>query len=214
MQDKIITEDILAAGHFFFVGDRVRAENTDIKQVLTTFDQLLDVYVYVEGHPYLSATPAITQGTFTLTQRQPPAALKTTLTWAHRHIDVDQRHRELEQAVFDCLCAKHGKGAVFAEQDTGSGTKIDVVVRTTGGLWLYEIKTSSCIRTCIREGLAQLIEYAHWPPDIGATKLVIVGEPRTDSATRTYLEDLRSAYGLPIFYARLDFQSGRLGPEE
>ena len=49
---------------------------------------------------------------------------------------------------------------------------------------------------------------------IAATKLVVVGEPTVDDAARSYLETLRTEYGLPVYYAELDFESHTLGPEE
>lgn len=214
IQDKIITEDILTHGHFFFIGQRSHAEAINTDQVITVFDQLLDVYVAVESQSYLLATPTISPKEFTLTPRLPPHPTKITVSWAQRHIDVDQRHRELEQALFDCLCTQYGKETVFPEQDTGNGMKIDVVLQRNDGLWLYEIKTSTCVRSCIRDGLAQLMEYSFWPTALNALKLIVVGEPPTDAGARSYLATLRKRFALPVYYSRLDYDKKTLGPEE
>lgn len=214
IQDKIITEKMLAHGHFFFIGQRSPAATIDLDQVLTAFDQLLDVYIAVEGHAAPSATPAIPQETFVLTPREPPHPTKITVLWAQRHIDIDQRHRELELVLFEWLRCQHGQNAVFAEQPTGNGTTIDVVVKKESGLWLYEIKTSTCVRSCIRDGLAQLMEYSFWPHALNALKLIVVGEPHTDPGARQYLATLRERCGLPVYYSQLDYDKKTLGPEE
>ena len=102
----------------------------------------------------------------------------------------------------------------IAEQDTGHGTTIDVIVDKKEGLWFYEIKTSTCIRSCIREGLTQLMEYAFWSSGLTATKLIIVGEVGTDHAARKYLETLRTTFHIPVNYCRLDYARQKIGPEE
>jgi hypothetical protein len=112
------------------------------------------------------------------------------------------------------ICARHGKAVVFAEQDTGNGTKIDIAVEKSTGLWLYEIKTSTCIRTCIREGLAQLMEYAFWSQGLTAARLIIVGEAQTDAGAIHYLDTLRKRFGLPVYYSRLDYARRALCSEE
>jgi hypothetical protein len=112
------------------------------------------------------------------------------------------------------ICAQHGKAVVFPEQDTGNGTKIDIAVEKSTGLWLYEIKTSTCIRTCIREGLAQLMEYAFWSQGLTAARLIIVGEAQTDAGAIHYLDTLRKRFGLPVYYSRLDYARRTLGGEE
>jgi hypothetical protein len=40
---------------------------------------------------------------------------------------------------------------------------MDVVVRLGIRYWFYEIKTALSARACIREALAQLLEYSYWP---------------------------------------------------
>jgi len=63
----------------------------------------------------------------------------------------------------------------------GIGGRIDTVVSQDGGYWFYEIKTAMSARACIRDALAQLLEYAYWPGAREASRLIIVGEPELDA---------------------------------
>jgi hypothetical protein len=67
-----------------------------------------------------------------------------------------------------------------------------------------EIKTAMSARGCIREGLAQLLEYSFWPRAQVADKLVIVGEPALDEDSHKYLTTLRQRFSLPLEYQQFD----------
>lgn len=65
-------------------------------------------------------------------------------------------------------------------------------------------------RGCIREALAQLLEYSFWPGAQVAEKLVIVGEPALDSESKRYIGVLRKEFLLPIEYQQFDLASGTI----
>lgn len=103
----------------------------------------------------------------------------TTASLAARVLDVDLCHNELQLSLYDELTREHGKDSVATEWKTDAG-RVDVVVRHSHNrLWFYEIKTALSARACIREGLAQLLEYSYWPGAHEPEKLLIVGEPRS-----------------------------------
>ncbi len=81
-----------------------------------------------------------------------------------------------------------------------NGKFADIVVRTAGGLEIYEIKTSLIPRECVRQALGQLFEYGCWPGSDPLAQLWIVGPKDIDEMTSKYLRSLRSTYDLPLNY--------------
>ena len=96
------------------------------------------------------------------------------------------RENKLQRALYEKLCGRYGKNSVGTEVPTGTGGRIDVVVLRRGKNTYYEIKSDSCIRTCLRDAIGQLVEYAYWTPGNVAEKLIVVSEsPLTSEAGRT-----------------------------
>ena len=96
---------------------------------------------------------------------------------------------------------------------TGFGSQIDVVVKTDGGFDFYEIKVTYSVRLCIREALAQLLEYSYYPNNNNATRLIV---SRPNTITRegeSYLKHIRQCFGIPVFYQRYDSEQGALENE-
>jgi hypothetical protein len=120
-------------------------------------------------------------------------------------LDVQLRHNELQCALYEQLVERYGQENVATEQPS-NGVRIDVVLRNGREYLYYEIKNASSARACIREALAQLIEYAYWPGAQEASQLIIVGEPEFDSEAKVYIEQLRSRFGLPINYQQIDVE--------
>ena len=58
------------------------------------------------------------------------------------------------------LASQYGKDNVGAENASGIGTRIDVLVRRGNEYWFYEIKTAQSPRACLRQAVGQLLEYA------------------------------------------------------
>jgi hypothetical protein len=99
---------------------------------------------------------------------------------------------------------------VATEQANGAGARIDVALRLGLDYWFYEIKAALSARACVREGLAQLLEYSFWPRVQEAARLIVVGEPALDQDTSAFLARLRDQFALPVYYERFDMASGRL----
>lgn len=110
-------------------------------------------------------------------------------------------HNEIQNQMYECLAALHGKACVGTEVPTGDGTAIDVVVKTDEFCWFYEIKTGSTVRVCIRQAIPQLLEYAYWQADSSrADKLIIVSPQTLTSQAAAYLDFLRERFKLNIYY--------------
>ena len=116
----------------------------------------------------------------------------------------------IQAAFFDYLVGIHGEENVSGEQDSGNGTSVDVAVKKGMRLTYYEIKTGLSAQSCIREALGQLLEYAYWPGNQRAGKLVIVGEAKYDAKAKAYIKSLQDEFALPIEYKRFDMNSRRL----
>jgi hypothetical protein len=94
---------------------------------------------------------------------------------------------------------------VGTEQPNGIGGRIDVVVHTKEKLIYYEIKVGSCIRTCIREAIGQLLEYSYWPSTRIPSELVIVGEAENTGESKQYLSLIGSKIGIKLSYMQIQF---------
>ena len=130
--------------------------------------------------------------------RNKPVA--TTATIVGQQLNVDLRHNEMQQALYWDLTIEYGEANVGAEIPTGTGDRIDLVVRRGAKYWFYEIKTSLSSRDCIREALAQLLEYSFWPGAQKAERLIIVGEPLLDPDSERFLTRLKKDFSLPLEY--------------
>jgi hypothetical protein len=131
----------------------------------------------------------------------------TKTSIVQQQLDIILRHNTLQEALYSKLSAEYGADAVGTERPNGAGARIDVVVRMASGFWFYEIKTAASARACIREGLAQLLDYSLWPGAQEAERLIIVGEAELDHFSEQFLETLRTRFALPIYYEHLDVEA-------
>ena len=164
------------------------------------------MYEYVEGGETIrSIVPELDSGF----QFRPGCSLRKSSTTERRYkrrLDILLRHNDIQYALYQYLLSLYGVENVGAEVVTGEGQKIDIVVRDGNFFIFYEIKTSSCIRVCIREALSQLLEYSFWSDDERATRLVIVTENDSTENAAKYLAKLRDRFGLPIYHQKFDVQ--------
>jgi hypothetical protein len=187
-------------GVFVFLGRRQRRDLIDYELVLSDMDRLLPLYKYVESGGALPPMPTSLEPA---AEFRPGCSLKPSSTIAfqvQREIDVTLRHNDLQLALYRKLVSQYGHENVRAENPNGVGTRVDIVVRRGGEYWFYEIKTALLPRACIREALGQILEYAFWPGNRGASRLVIVGETPLDSDAAKYLTHLKERFALPIEY--------------
>lgn len=197
---------------FIFLGKRQPVANPDLAIVLQDFDRLLPLYRYVESS--VPTFPVQTTDSTGLKFQSGCSVKKaeTAVTLAARRLDILLRHNEIQREVYSLLAALHGAASVGTENLTGTGNRVDVVVRRGESLSYYEIKTDLSARACVRAGVAQLLEYSFWPSGTPAQHLVIVGEPELDSETGAFLAYLRTTFRLPLYYARYDAETKSLKP--
>lgn len=204
-----IADDLIRRDVFVFMGRLQPVESIDYELIVSDLDRLLPLYRFVEGTKTFPELSEAQNGGFRFEAGCTPKPSSTTATVVQRELNVRLRHNEIGFALYRHLASVHGEENVRAEIANVGGL-VDVVVRIGEAFWFYEIKTAMSARGCIREGLAQLLEYSFWPGAQTAEKLVIVGEPIFDEESRKYLITLRERFALPLEYQRFDYSRGML----
>jgi len=148
-------------GVFIFLGELRPRINIDYDRILDVFDRLLPLYRYVEGSASYPAIAPV-DGAFNFVPGCTVKPARTTASVTLRELDVFLRHNEIQLALYRYLTSKYGD-VVSTEQANGGGARIDAVLQLGSDYWFYEIKTALSARGCVREGLAQLLEYSFWP---------------------------------------------------
>ncbi len=134
---------------------------------------------------------------------------------AARNGRVEYIHNQLQTSLFNHLVGIHGEDRVGTEQPAGVGqTLIDIAVREANEeLTFYEIKTNVSVRLCIREALSQVLEYAYWPGEERASKLVIVSPHPVTTDAANYLRSLRERFHIPVYYRSFNVAQDVLSEE-
>ena len=189
---------------FVFLGKRQFLPNIDYDLLLNTLDRLLPLYQYIESKGTVSST----QESLGLPFQFHPGyttdkAISAKISPSDRELDANLRHNILQEALCQNLSRKYGAECVGAENPSGLGTRIDVVVRRKNEYWFYEIKTACSPRACIRQALGQLLEYAFWHDSQKVTRLIVVGETPLDEEGAKYLTTLRKRFSLPVEYEQI-----------
>ncbi|KVF71062.1 hypothetical protein WS75_23100 [Burkholderia sp. FL-7-2-10-S1-D7] len=130
-------------------------------------------------------------------------------TIAFQHVPETQRkillrHNEVQAALYKLLIKEHGKDRVWMERGTGTGGYADAVVYPLdGGCILYETKIADSAAEVVRQAMGQLLEYGYRRGGLEPAKLIAVGEPDLDGATREFIERLRAQFNLNIDYLQV-----------
>lgn len=120
---------------------------------------------------------------------------------AKAEAEAELLHNRMQTKLYGDLVAAFGAPHVGTEVPTGAGTSIDVVVDTNEFRWFYEIKTSDSVRSCIRQAIPQLLEYAYWQcKSDTADKLIVVGPAAITPEAENYLKFLRETFHLELHY--------------
>ena len=108
---------------------------------------------------------------------------------AQEGVRVDPRHIRLQNRLYQNLCEKYGKSNVQYEKNY-----VDLMLYDSMGCTYFEIKMDTTVKRCIRSALGQLLEYAHYPTDSRARRLVVVGDVFPTDDDRFYISLLREKY--------------------
>ncbi len=190
---------------FIFLGRSCDPQDVDVDQILRDFDRLLPLYLFTEAGETesTSVVMALGGGPVAFVAREPPNSTWATASQEARQIDISLRHTAIQRALYDRLVSEFGKDCVGSENLCAAGGRIDLVVKTATVLQIYEIKTASTARGCIREALGQLIDYAFWPNPPFATGLYVAGEPPMTPDVERYLERLNGSLPVRLEYVQV-----------
>lgn len=97
------------------------------------------------------------------------------------------------------MVADYGFENVGCELKVGNN-KIDICVKKNEYFDIYEIKTCSSARACVREAMGQILEYAFFKTKESISKMYIVSDCAPDSDVEEYLLKIRNLHHIPIYY--------------
>jgi hypothetical protein len=200
-----ITEDEAKLGNFIFMGKFGPLDSIDITEVLNCFQDLLELYCFVEAPidesgQYPQQIDHVVP--FLFQERLSIGATETSTDRPAKRVSMVLRSNQIKQRLSEILKSA-AAGRLGDEIPSGSGGRIDLVCLLPSGEHdFYEIKPSTLARHAIREALPQLLEYAYRQGGHEAHRLIIVSQAKLDSISSDFLKKLREK-GLPIYYEQV-----------
>lgn len=129
----------------------------------------------------------------------------STLIEKKVHYEMTRFHNKLQNSVYKSLEANREYVELLLEDNY-----VDIVGKNNDGSTVfYEIKPGKAKKS-IRNSIGQLLEYNHYPLNERSEKLIIVSDEAPCENDKTYLQLLRSKYGVPIYYQFYSFDKGIL----
>ncbi|WP_453973424.1 hypothetical protein [Amorphus sp. MBR-141] len=193
-----ILNEHMTPGTFVFIGQVTTFNDPDYDRMIATFNRLLPIYLYVQGGRATVSAPS--KFTFDFKPGFSLGMTETAFQASAKSSSMHFRHKLIQKALFDLLVAEHGKHHVGGEQQSDGGGLIDMVVQTPKKRILFEVKTASTARGCIREALGQILDYALWPESRSVDEVVIVGEVEATDTEKKYVDLLAKSLPIPISY--------------
>ena len=175
-------------------------EKLDYDEILTTFDNLLNIYQEVETEDKTQIEKKQKTVEFNFDNRTKHLPQKSNYNTIEKEINVDARHSYLQKRLYKELISIFGEDAVGLENHINSN-RIDIVVKTSDNSYrFYEVKTGSSAKSCIRQAIGQLFEYAFWNTANFKVDMIVAGEFEIDKTTLEYMKYLRCNFSIPISY--------------
>ena len=122
-------------------------------------------------------------------------------------------HNLIQNEVYKILKAEFPDHEIGTEIPTNVGS-VDIVRKLPDSYVFYEIKTSTSIKTNIRQGIAQIMEYAYWNQIPNVIELVIIGPSSSTDSSKRYLDKLRTDFKLPIYFRYFNLDNSTLTKKE
>lgn len=121
-----------------------------------------------------------------------------------KEIELELKHNILQTKFLKYLQRKYGKSIVKRECTAYGASRIDITRKTKSGYVFYEIKTYNSLKTSIREGIGQLLEYSLYPNVNEAERIILVSHVAPSSETEQYLNHIKKFIKLPFSYIHFD----------
>lgn len=198
----VIPSEKIIPHTFIFIGKVDDSDEINYQNILSTFDELLEIYIDVESNHAPKRDTVENENSFIFNPNNVKLTFNRTYSTKERETNVDIRHSILQEALSNELAAKYGDKNVVIENQF-LGNKIDVVLKTNSGFHFYEVKVASSAKACIRQAIGQVLEYAYWPGKKHANKIIIAGEHTLEKESEAYLSFLRNEFHLPIEYKQI-----------
>jgi hypothetical protein len=128
---------------------------------------------------------------------------KSKRTGRKREVELELKHNILQTKFLKYLQNKYGKKIVKRECTAYGASRIDVTRKTDTGYIFYEIKTYNSLRTSIREGIGQLLEYCLYPNVNEAEGIILVSHVAPSEEVKSYLNHIKNFINLPFSYIHL-----------
>lgn len=201
-----IPHELMARGNFIFIGKRQDLNNLDYDEILSTFDELLEIYIEVESGDNDTVIEELKSDVvFQFDSKTKTLTSHKQVSQVQKEISIDVRHSRLQEKLAEELKDEFGDRNVGMEQSfSGSGNKVDIAVKHNDKVTFYEVKVANSATACIRQAMGQLLEYAFWPGKRHANTIVIAGEPVLDKDAEKYISFLRDEFTLPVQYQQIE----------
>lgn len=121
--------------------------------------------------------------------------------------DIDPVHAKWQERLKVTVPEDLPGARAIAEKQMGLH-RVDMVIDHENLCVFVELKTADTASRVIREGLAQLIDYAFRPDQTRCHALILSGHAPATSADHAYLHTLRKRFSIPVYYLQID--DGRL----
>lgn len=123
--------------------------------------------------------------------------------------EYDPYHDRMQNFLFELLKAGHeGYNNVKIEKG-----RVDIKAKNSDGKWHYfEIKTDGP-KLSFRKALGQVMEYAYFPSNERAARLIVVGDEEPDAETTAYFQYIRNKFSVPVYYRALKIEAETLSDE-
>lgn len=186
---------------------RFKPEDVELFDPMLVADPAHKISRNSRYHPFNwdGALPLISETSGVALNSQKKRSEKSRKRAAQEGGEYDPTHVRLQNRVYDLLVDQIGADHVFYERDY-----VDLSIETDKSITFIEIKTASTAKRCMREGIGQLLEYAHYAKTKNSCELVIMGDAPMTRKDESYLEFLRAEYDLPLHYSQYVWQDGSM----
>lgn len=148
--------------------------------------------------------------TFSFVPGHNEGASKKSTCYERIESETDLVHNKIQSDLYKQLGEIYGLDNVGTEIKTKNNTKIDLVIKSGVSYIFFEIKTSNTPRSCLREAIGQLLEYAYFGEIINVEKFIVVGTLPPNNESEAYLNYISNTFNLNIKYIQFSLETNSL----
>ena len=204
-----IEADLFVPSVFVFMGGTARSDDIDYQVVADTLDRLLPMWKFIEEGGDAARAGGTEQSQFAVQPRPPSQLASARGSRTGGRFSIALHHNAIANQLYAELVQEYGKDCVGAEQTVPGAGRADMVVDTPDRCIVFEVKTASTARQCVREAIGQLLDYGCGPGGLDASELYVVGEPDLDAGTADYIERLNQRFPVPLGYRTIRLEGLR-----